>query len=126
MIAIIDYGMGNLRSVQKALERLGAEVDIISDVERLSLSNKIILPGVGAFKDTIDGIDSRGLKDVICEFIDSGKPYLGICMGLQVIFEESCNTGMHLRKRRFRCYLTEKFRTFHTMPRLLINIALHL
>lgn len=94
MIAVIDYGMGNLRSVQKALESLGAEVEIISDAERLSLADKAVLPGVGAFKDTIDGIDSRGLRKVIGEFIASGKPYLGICMGYQAIFDKSEEGGL--------------------------------
>jgi len=95
LIAVIDYGMGNLRSVQKALEKLGADVDVISDAERLSLSDKVVLPGVGAFKDTMEGIEARGLKGVIREFIDSGKPYLGICMGLQILFDESEEGGLH-------------------------------
>ena len=93
MIAVIDYGMGNLRSVQKALEHLGEDIDIVSDPERLSLADKAVLPGVGAFKDTMDGIESRGLTRTIREFIDSGKPYLGICMGLQVLFSESEEGG---------------------------------
>ena len=87
--------MGNLRSVQKALEKLGADVDVISDAEKLSLSDKVVLPGVGAFKDTMEGIEARGLKNVIREFIDSGKPYLGICMGLQILFDESEEGGPH-------------------------------
>ena len=93
MIAVIDYGMGNLRSVQKALEKLGGDVEVISDAERLSLSDKVVLPGVGAFKDTMGGIEKRGLTKPILEFIDSGKPYLGICMGLQVLFSESEEGG---------------------------------
>ena len=93
MIAIVDYGMGNLRSVRKALEKLGADVEVVSDLERLGLSDKLVLPGVGAFKDTMDGIRQRGLEDIIREFILSGKPYLGICMGLQVLFDESAEGG---------------------------------
>ncbi len=93
MIAVVDYGMGNLRSVEKALERLGADVEVISDGERLSLADKVVLPGVGAFKDTMDGISERGLKETICEFINSGRPYLGICMGLQILFDESKEGG---------------------------------
>ncbi len=93
MIAIIDYGMGNLRSVYKALVKLGADVDIVSDPRRLSLADKVVLPGVGAFKDTVEGIDSRSLRDVVCEFISSGKPYLGICVGYQVIFSDSEEGG---------------------------------
>jgi len=93
MIALIDYGMGNLRSVEKALIKLGADVEIVFDAERLSLADKAILPGVGAFKDTIAGIEERGLKSAILEFIRSGKPYFGICVGMQVIFEESSEGG---------------------------------
>lgn len=95
MIAIIDYGMGNLRSVEKALEKLGADVEIVSDAERLNLSDKAVLPGVGAFKDTMRGIEERGLGKVIREYIDSGKPYLGICMGLQILFDESAEGGLN-------------------------------
>jgi len=107
MIAIIDYGMGNLRSVQKALEKLGADdIEIVSDAERLSLSDKAILPGVGAFKDTMIGVEERGLKKVIREYIESGKPYLGICMGLQILFDESeeggLNKGLGLLKGRVK------------------------
>lgn len=96
MIAIIDYGMGNLRSVKNAFDKLGAEAEIISDAERLSLADKAVLPGVGAFKDTMDGIEERGLKKTIYEFVESGKPYLGICMGLQVLFEESAEGGRRM------------------------------
>lgn len=95
MIAVVDYGMGNLKSVEKALVKLGADVEIISDPERLSLAQKVVLPGVGAFKDTMDGIESRALGSPLCEFIRSGKPYLGICMGFQVLFEESAEDGKH-------------------------------
>ena len=106
MIAVIDYGMGNLRSVEKALESLGADVEVVSDAERLSLSDKIVVPGVGAFKDTIEGMESRGLRRVIGEFIDSGKPYLGICMGYQALFEESqeggSNEGLGILKGRVK------------------------
>lgn len=95
MIAVIDYGMGNLRSVAKALEKLGGDVAIVDDPERLSLADKVVLPGVGAFKDTMDGIVSRGLKDIIVEYIGSGRPYLGICMGYQILFDESIEGGRH-------------------------------
>lgn len=93
MIAVIDYGMGNLRSVEKALKKLGADVEIISDADRLAASEKAVLPGVGAFKDTMKGIEERGLKDAILRYLVSGKPYLGICMGLQILFEESAEGG---------------------------------
>jgi glutamine amidotransferase len=95
MIAVIDYGMGNLRSVEKALEKLGADVDVVDDAERLGLAEKIVLPGVGSFKDTMDGLRSGGLMEAVSEFISSGKPYLGICVGLQVIFDRSEEGGRH-------------------------------
>jgi len=95
VIAVIDYGMGNLRSVHKALESLGADARVISDAEQLSLADKVVLPGVGAFKDTIAGLDARGLRGALCEFIGSGRPYLGICMGFQAIFEHSEEGGRH-------------------------------
>ena len=88
MIAITDYGMGNLRSVQKALERLGAEALVTSDPNDLARADKVILPGVGAFKDAMDELDSRGLTDAI-KTAAAKKPFLGICLGLQLLFEES-------------------------------------
>lgn len=112
MIAVIDYGMGNLKSVQKALEKLGGDVDIISDPERLSLSDKVVLPGVGAFKDTMEGIEKRRLERIICEFINSGKPYLGICMGLQILFDESeeggCYKGLGVLKGKVKRFKPKK------------------
>jgi glutamine amidotransferase len=112
MIAVIDYGMGNLRSVHKALEKVGAEAEIVSDAGRLSLADKAVLPGVGAFKDTIEGIDSRGLRSAIGEFIGSGRPYLGICMGFQAIFDQSEEGGRHrglgILKGRVRRFKADK------------------
>lgn len=106
MIAVIDYGMGNLKSVQKALRILGAEVKIISNREKLSSADKAVLPGVGAFRDAMEGIEERGLRRAICDFIKSGKPYLGICMGFQILFEESeeggTNKGLGIFKGRVK------------------------
>ena len=93
MIAITDYGMGNLRSVQKALERLGAEALVTSDPNDLARADKVILPGVGAFKDAMDELDSRGLTDAI-KTAAAKKPFLGICLGLQLLFEESEEGGI--------------------------------
>ena len=89
MIAIIDYDAGNIKSVEKALQFLGEEAIITSDRDVILSSDKAILPGVGAFGDAMNKIRERGLEDVIHEFVDSGKPFLGICLGLQLFFEES-------------------------------------
>lgn len=94
-IAIIDYQMGNLRSVQKALEHVGAEAEITNDPKRLAAADKLILPGVGAFGDAIREIRERGLIGPIQEAIDSGKPFLGICLGLQLLFDVSYEGGTH-------------------------------
>jgi glutamine amidotransferase len=89
MIGIIDYGMGNLRSVQKALELLGAETIITSDCETLAGCDGIILPGVGAFPDAIENIKSKNIDKAIEEAVNANKPLLGICLGMQLLFEES-------------------------------------
>ena len=87
MIAIIDYQMGNLRSVQKAFERVGHEPVITSDPRVLQSADKVVLPGVGAFGDAMQELHSRELVEPIQEIIQSGKPFLGICLGLQLLFE---------------------------------------
>lgn len=89
MIAIVDYGMGNIMSVQKALQKLGAETILTNNTETISKSNKLILPGVGAFGDAIKGLKAYNLENVIRNFIKSNKPFLGICLGLQILFEKS-------------------------------------
>lgn len=89
MIAIVDYGMGNLRSVENALDFLGIESIITSDKETILNSDGIILPGVGAFPDAIDNIKEAGLDKVLKEAVNKGKPLLGICLGMQLLFEES-------------------------------------
>jgi len=93
MIAVIDYGMGNLRSVQKALEFVGAKVILTHDPELILNADSVVLPGVGAFKDCMANLNKLKLIDPIRKFIDSGKPFLGICLGLQVLFEESEEYG---------------------------------
>jgi len=93
MIAVIDYGMGNLRSVQKALEFIGAEVVVTHDADLILNADSVVLPGVGAFKDCMANLKELKLVDPIRRFIDSGKPFLGICLGLQVLFEESEEYG---------------------------------
>mgnify|MGYP001610259754 FL=1 len=89
MIVVVDYGMGNLRSVSKALESLGASVRVSSEPMRVAAADKLILPGVGAFPAAMQELSARGLVEPITQFIKSGKPYLGICLGLQLLFESS-------------------------------------
>ena len=89
MICVVDYGMGNLRSVSKALERLGGEVEVSSDPLKLKQADKAVLPGVGAFGDACQELRKRKLFDPLREFILKEKPFLGICLGLQLLFEES-------------------------------------
>ena len=88
-IAIVDYQMGNLRSVQKALEHAGASATVTSDPDEIARANKVILPGVGAFGDAIRELRARNLVEPIVESIHAGKPFLGICMGMQVLLEQS-------------------------------------
>jgi len=89
MIGIIDYGMGNLRSVQKALELLGGETVITSDCDVLIACDGIILPGVGAFPDAIENLKSKKIDKAIEEIVKRNKPLLGICLGMQLFFDES-------------------------------------
>lgn len=100
MIAIIDYGMGNLHSVSKAVERLGYEAVITSDPKTILEADGAILPGVGAFGDAMENLQSMKLDDVTKYFAQSGKPLLGICLGMQLLFSESgeygTNAGLNL------------------------------
>ena len=95
MITIVDYQMGNLRSVQKGIERVGGEARISSDPGQIAAADKLILPGVGAFGDAMAEIRRRDLATPIRDFIDSGRPFLGICLGLQLLFEQSFEHGQH-------------------------------
>ena len=89
MIVIVDYGMGNLRSVSKALERLGAQACLTSRPEDVASAEKLILPGVGAFDAAMRELDARGLTEPIKTAIAANRPYLGICLGLQLLFDSS-------------------------------------
>lgn len=89
MIAVIDYDAGNIRSVEKALVRLGQDVKITGDPEEILSADKVILPGVGAFGDAMAQIRSRGLEEVIHRVVERNTPFLGICLGLQLLFEHS-------------------------------------
>ena len=95
MPLIIDYGMGNLRSVQKAIERVGFDAPITDDADTVRKADKIVLPGVGAFADAINALHNRGLVDPIKESVGAGTPFLGICLGLQMLFDESFEDGRH-------------------------------
>ena len=88
-IAIIDYGMGNLHSAAKAMEKVGADVIVTRDPDAVRKADQIILPGVGAFGDCMKNLHERALTQVIYEVIRAGKPFLGICVGLQMLFEGS-------------------------------------
>lgn len=93
MIGLIDYNMGNLRSVTNAFEKLGVAVEIVNDARQIARYEKIILPGVGAFKDAMSCLKERNLEDAIKDFAASGKPLLGICLGMQLLFESSVEFG---------------------------------
>ena len=95
MIAIIDYGMGNLRSVSKAFEAVGHQAVVTRDVRVIGNASHVVLPGVGAFGDCMANIEQYGLVEPIRAAIQSGKPFLGICLGLQVLFSESEEFGPH-------------------------------
>lgn len=92
-IAIIDYGMGNLRSVQKAVEKVGASAVITNDAAVIASAERVILPGVGAFRDAIKALQDHNLVDPIHAAVESGRPFLGICLGLQLLFEKSFEYG---------------------------------
>ena len=95
MIAILDYGMGNLRSVQKALEAVGTPAEVTGDPDRARRASKLILPGVGAFADAIAELRRTGLGEAFVESVRAGKPCLGVCLGLQLLFDESEEDGRH-------------------------------
>ena len=95
MIAIIDYGMGNLRSVQKGFEKVGCEAVVTADPKVLLEAERVVLPGVGAFRDCMRNLEHGGFVEPILKVIKEGKPFLGICLGLQLLFTESEEFGIH-------------------------------
>jgi len=95
MIAIIDYGVGNLFSLESSFAAIGAEVTVTSDPAVLKAADKLLLPGVGAFGDAAEKLRSTGLDAVIRELAAAGKPLLGICLGMQLLFEKSLEYGEH-------------------------------
>jgi glutamine amidotransferase len=95
MIAVIDYGMGNLRSVQKAFEFLGYAAEITDDPQRAAAASHLVLPGDAAFGDAIRNLNDSGWSETILQNVQAGKPFLGICVGLQLMFSESEEMGNH-------------------------------
>ena len=106
MIAIVDCGIGNLRSVHKAFERVGHAAQITQSPEDIARAHAVVLPGQGAFRDCMAQLGEHGLLDPVLEFIRSGRPYLGICLGLQLLMTESeefgCHKGMNILQGRVR------------------------
>lgn len=88
-VAVVDYGMGNRRSVEKALERVGAHTELTADPHRLSEADALVVPGVGSFPRGMENLRSRGLDELICERAAAGIPILGICLGMQLLFDHS-------------------------------------
>ena len=94
MIVIVDYGMGNLRSVEKGFLKVGVDARIVSDPKSVDNASGIVLPGVGAFRDCVKNLTDAHLTDAIIRVVQKGKPFLGICLGLQVLFSESEEFGV--------------------------------
>jgi glutamine amidotransferase len=93
-IALVDYGAGNLRSVAKALERSGLSVDITDDPKQVARADGVVLPGVGAFADAVRALRESGLEQAVKDAVEDGRPYLGLCFGLQLLFEEGEEHGI--------------------------------
>jgi glutamine amidotransferase len=93
LIAVLDYGMGNLRSVQKALERVGADVEVTRDADRIRAADGLVLPGVGAFPKAMEAVRELGFDALLREHVEAGRPALGICLGMQLLFESSSELG---------------------------------
>jgi glutamine amidotransferase len=94
-VALIDHGVGNLRSVEKALTAVGGDVVLTADPKRIQMADKVVLPGVGAFADAMRGLEERGLRRPVLAAIEEHKPLLGICVGMQMLFEVSEEHGEH-------------------------------
>jgi glutamine amidotransferase len=95
MIAIVDYGMGNLRSVQKGFEKVGHQAIVTSDPAQVAAADKVVLPGVGAFEECVAELRRRELVKPVLNAIDAQKPFLGICLGLQMLFDVGYENGRH-------------------------------
>lgn len=95
MIAIIDYGMGNLRSVEKGFLKVGVDARVVTDPKAVDDASAVVLPGVGAFRDCMRNLEQASLLEPVVRAIQKGKPYLGICLGLQILFTESEEFGIY-------------------------------
>jgi glutamine amidotransferase len=113
MIAIVDYNMGNLASVKNALKVLGVEAAVESDPEKFKTYEKLILPGVGAFGDAMEHLKERGMDEALKSYAKSGRYMMGICLGMQLLFDESdefgTNPGLGLVKGRVQAFDTKRF-----------------
>lgn len=94
-VVVVDYGIGNLKSVQRGLEKVGATVEITSDSKKIQTASRLVLPGVGSFEDGMLGLEETGVIPAIYNFVKSGNPLLGICLGMQMLFERSEENGIH-------------------------------
>lgn len=94
-VVVVDYGLGNLLSVTMGLEHCGAEVELTSEPRKVEKADRLVLPGVGAFKDGMEGLRSRGLVEATKAFCDTGRPFLGICLGMQMMFGVGEEFGLH-------------------------------
>ncbi len=95
MVAIVDYNMGNLASVKNALSKIGADCKVVSDPDKLAKFDRVLLPGVGAFGDAMEHLRENGMDEAVKEFAASGRPMLGICLGMQLLFSKSMEFGEH-------------------------------
>jgi glutamine amidotransferase len=95
MIAIIDYGMGNLRSVQKGFEKIGSDAHVTADPKVVLEADRIVLPGVGAFRDCMSNLEQAGFVEPLLKVIAEGRPFLGICVGMQLLFTDSVEFGLY-------------------------------
>ncbi len=122
MIAVIDYNMGNLRSVQNAFDKVGAEARIVSDPKEVGKFDKLLLPGVGAFGDAMEHLRKSGMDEAIKDFAKSGKPILGICLGMQLLFEKSYefgeNEGLGLIEGEVVAFDKSKFQKLLKVPHM--------
>lgn len=122
MIGLIDYNMGNLRSVVNAFEKLGFPIQVVKNADELEKFDKIILPGVGAFKDAMECLEKEGMNEAVKAFAISGKPLLGICLGMQLLFESSVefgnSKGLGLIEGEIIKFDTSRFKTRLKVPHM--------